>query len=69
MEFDDVAVTVKLRSGTQRTFYLEAPDRGHAMSTMIEVDEEDEYGATVSELSRELSSLRENVGRGVVEGP
>lgn len=62
MEFDDVAVTVKLRNRTQRTFYLEAPDRGHAMSTMIEVGDEDEYGATMDELSRELTAVIRDVG-------
>ena len=61
MEFDDVAVTVKMRNRTQRTFYLEAPDRGYAMSTMIEVEEEDEYGATMGELSRELTSVIRDV--------
>jgi len=57
LTFDDVSVTVKLRNNTQRTFYLEAPHRGHAMAVEISIDEEDGYGATRRELSRELASV------------
>ena len=57
MEFDEAAVTIKLPNDTQRTFYLDSPDRGHAMSTMIQIEEEDDYGATARELSRELTTV------------
>lgn len=62
--FDDVSVTVKLRNNTQRTFYLEAPSRGHAMTAEINISEEDEYGATGLELSRELVSVMRDVVQG-----
>jgi hypothetical protein len=52
--FDEVAVTVEMPDGTQRTFFLDGREGGHAMTTAIDVRAFDRYGATAGELSREL---------------
>ena len=54
--FDEVAVTVSMPEGGQRTFYLEAREGGHPMTLGINVTGMDRYGATPVELSRELAS-------------
>ena len=53
--FDEVAVTVDMPEGGQRTFFLEAHEGGHPMKLGINVTQMDRYGATPHELSSELA--------------
>lgn len=53
--FDEASVTVDMPEGGQRTFYLEAREGGHPMTLGLNMNGSDQYGATVSDLSTELS--------------
>ncbi|HEC09679.1 MAG TPA: hypothetical protein ENI86_08945 [Acidimicrobiales bacterium] len=57
LQFDEVAVTVDLPDGSQRTFYLEPREGGHPMTIAIDPDETDRLGATPASLSRELKKV------------
>ena len=51
LSFDEASVTVEMPDGVQRTFFLEAREGGHPMTTGISVGEGDRYGAIASDLS------------------
>lgn len=51
LEFDDAGITVNMPDGSQRTFYLETPERGHAMTLVLQISDKDEYGASSQDIS------------------
>ena len=54
LPFDEAGITVRQPGGGQRTFYIEAPERGHAMTLDLDLSNVDQYGVSTEELSREL---------------
>jgi hypothetical protein len=52
--FDEVAVTVEMPEGNQRTFFLEPREAGHPMTTAIDVAEGDQYGPTAADLRDQM---------------
>ena len=56
LSFDEVKVTACMPDGSHRTFLLENHEGGHPMTTEINIDVEDDIGATSAELRRELQN-------------
>ena len=66
--FDDVAVTVVMPHGGQRTFYLESHQSGHPLTVGLSVSDArvDEYGIDVVTLSAELQRILREVGQSLI---
>lgn len=61
LEFDNAGITVNMPDGSQRTFYIETPERGHAMTLALQISDEDEYGASSHDISIALKDALNSV--------